>query len=141
MNERLPSVCLVRFCVDGLFVTYQVTCADDVSPELIKAYLNYADWAARLNYVSYRTSSLPDPRLAVNKCLLRRGLLPVNVELQVKLDNGPHMRVEHKFTWKLEGDNKSSILHWDKMSTARDMKILSPDEFFGTPIKQAKNHR
>src|SRR5689334_4798798 len=25
MNERLPSVCLVRFCVDGLFVTYQVT--------------------------------------------------------------------------------------------------------------------
>src|ERR1043165_1478028 len=25
MNERLPSVCLVRFCVDGLFVTYHVT--------------------------------------------------------------------------------------------------------------------
>src|SRR5436190_2705788 len=25
MNERLPRVCLVRFCVDGLFVTYHVT--------------------------------------------------------------------------------------------------------------------
>src|ERR1043166_185061 len=25
MNERLPSVPLVRFCVDGLFVTYHVT--------------------------------------------------------------------------------------------------------------------
>src|SRR6476659_368644 len=25
MNERLPSVCFVRFCVDGLFVTYHVT--------------------------------------------------------------------------------------------------------------------
>src|SRR4029079_7121809 len=25
MNERLPKVCLVRFCVDGLFVTYHVT--------------------------------------------------------------------------------------------------------------------
>src|ERR1041385_7937430 len=25
MNERLPSVPLVRFCVEGLFVTYQVT--------------------------------------------------------------------------------------------------------------------
>src|SRR5215212_2513641 len=25
MNERLPSACLVRFCVVGLFVTYQVT--------------------------------------------------------------------------------------------------------------------
>ncbi len=24
MNERLPSVCLVMFCVDGLFVTYQL---------------------------------------------------------------------------------------------------------------------
>src|ERR1044071_1412801 len=25
MNERLPKVCLVRFCVEGLFVTYHVT--------------------------------------------------------------------------------------------------------------------
>src|SRR2546423_14721803 len=24
MNERLPSVCFVMFCVDGLFVTYQL---------------------------------------------------------------------------------------------------------------------
>src|ERR1043166_7970154 len=24
MTDRLPSVCLVMFCVDGLFVTYQV---------------------------------------------------------------------------------------------------------------------
>src|ERR1051326_5448563 len=25
MNERLPRLCFVRFCVDGLFVTYHVT--------------------------------------------------------------------------------------------------------------------
>lgn len=127
--------------LDGPFVAYELKCAAAESPELLNLYLNYADWAARLNYVSYRTSSLPNPRLAVNERLRQRGLLPVNVEFQVKVENGTHMRVEHRFNWKLDDDNRKFMLHWDKMSTARDVKHLSPDEFFRPPIKQARNRR
>jgi hypothetical protein len=127
--------------LDSPFVKYTVKCAPADSPELLNAYLNYADWAARLNYVSYRTSSLPDPRLAVNKRLRHWGMLPVSVELQVKLENWAQMRADHKFTWELVGDNKTFISHWDKMSTARDVKRVHPDEFFKPPIKQAANRR
>lgn len=127
--------------LDSPFVRYELKCLPAESPELLKAYLNYADWAKRLDYVSYRTPTLPDPRLAVNERLRQKGLLPVNVELQVKLENGPHMRAEHTFTWALNGDNRKTISHWDKMATAKDVTHVGPDEFFEKPFKEAKNRR
>jgi hypothetical protein len=127
--------------LDSPFVRYKVKCVAAESPALLKAYLNYADWAARLNYVSCRTSSLPDPRLAVNERLRERGLLPVSVELLVKHEDGTHMKADHKFTWELVSDNRSAILYLDKMATARDIKRLSPNEFFARPIRQAAKIR
>jgi hypothetical protein len=127
--------------LDSPFVSYQVRCEPAPSPELLQVYLDYADWAARLNYVSYRTPSLPDARLAVNERLRQKGMLPVNVVLKVKLENGTHMRAEHLFNWKLDDDNRTAISHWDKMPTARDVKRVAPDEFFEKPIKQATNRR
>jgi hypothetical protein len=127
--------------LDSPFVAYTVKCSAPPSPELLELYLNYADWAARLNYVAYRTSSLPDPRLDVNERLRQKGLLPVDVELKVKLENGPHMQAEHKFIWTLDSDNRTAISHWDKMSTARDVKHIAPDEFFEQPIKHARSRR
>ena len=127
--------------LDSPFVRYRIKCFPADSPELLDVYLNYADWAARLNYVSYRTPSLPDPRLAVNERLRQRGLLPVNVELQVKVENGLHLRVEHKFLWALDSDNRKTISHWNKMATARDVKRVHPDEFFEQSFKQASNRR
>ena len=35
MNERLPSVCLVMFCVEGLFVTYQLAAFITALPPVI----------------------------------------------------------------------------------------------------------
>jgi hypothetical protein len=130
-----------RLILDSPFVRYKLKCVPARSPDLLKAYLNYADWAARLNYVSYRTTSLPDPRLAVNERLRQKGLLPVSVELLVKLEDGAHMKADHKFTWELVGDNRSAISYWDKMATARDVKHLSPNEFFAQTIKQAAKIR
>ena len=82
-----------------------------------------------------------DAGLEVNARLRHRGLLPVSVTLQSRLENGPHMRADHKFIWELDGNNKKTILHWEKMSTARDVKQVGPDEFFEQPIKQARNRR
>ena len=123
--------------LDSPFVSYKVKCSPPPSPQLLDAYLNYADWAARLNYVAYRTFSLPDPRLDVNGRLQKKGFLPVDVELEVKLESGPHMQAEHKFIWALDKDNRTAISYWDKMSTAGDVKLVSPDELFEKPIKQA----
>jgi hypothetical protein len=127
--------------LDSPFLTYQVHCDAAESAELLEKYLNYADWAARLNYVSYRTPYLPAPRLAVDERLRHWGMLPVKVEVQYKFENGPHVQAEHKFTWALDGDNKAAISDWEKMSTARDVKRVAPDELFEQPFKQAKKSR
>ena len=127
--------------MDSPFFTYQVRCAAADSPELVKKYLDYADWAARLNYASYRQSNLPDARLAVNNRLREIGMLPVQVELKVKVESGPHMKVDHKFTWNLDNDNHQTISYWEEMSTARNVKHLTPDDFFDASSKQANNRR
>src|ERR1051325_137203 len=41
MNERLPSVCLVMFCVVGLFVMYQAVVGTEGSPPEIVSYTLY----------------------------------------------------------------------------------------------------
>ncbi len=127
--------------LDSPFMKYQLKCDTAASSELLEKYLNYADWAARLNYVSYRTPYLPGPRLAVDDRLRHRGVLPVHVEVQYLFENGPHLQAEHKFTWSLDGANKTAISHWEKMSTARDVKWVDPEEFFEPSIKQAKRGR
>ena len=123
------------------FMKYQVHCDTAASPELLERYLNYTDWAARLNYVSYRTPYLPGPRLAVDERLRHWHVLPVKVEVQYLFENGPHLQAEHKFTWSLDGDNKAAISRWEQLSTARDVRRVDPDEFFEPSIKQAKRGR
>lgn len=127
--------------LDSSFVKYQVHCDPPESPDLLEKYLYYTDWAARLNYVSYRTPYLPGPRLEVNKRLRHWGMLPVKIEVHYKFENGPQIQAEHKFTWALDGDNKTAISHWEKMSSARDVKHITPDELFEQPFKQARNGR
>jgi len=58
--------------------------------------------------------------------------------VRYKFENGPYMRAEHKFIWHLDGDNKAAISHWEKTATARDVKLVSPDDLFEQPFRQAR---
>jgi len=120
------------------FLSYEVKCASDATPAHIEAYLNYADWAARLKCVTQSQSMLPEPRLAVNEALRRRQLLPIKVTLQTDQQNGLNVQAEHKFSWTLDGDNMAVIHHWDKQLEARDMKRVAPPQFFDQPTASRK---
>ena len=88
--------------------TYSVDCAAPVVREAAGAYLSYADWAARLNYVLHPSSLFPAPRLKLNDSLRSRGLVPVNVELHVRFDK-PLCRIAgHRFGWQLETGDTST---------------------------------
>lgn len=120
------------------FLTYEVKCATDATPAHVETYLDYADWAARLKCVTQSQAMLPEPRLAVNEALRRRQLLPIKVTLQTDQQNGLNVQAEHKFSWSLDGDNMAVIRHWNKQLEARDMKHVSPDQFFEQPTAGRK---
>lgn len=119
-------------------VEYHVSCARHNAPEAIKAYLDYADWAARLSFVTRRNGMLPDARLAVNAALRRRNLLPVKVTLLTRDANGVHFRADHRFGWELNDHNRKMITHWDEKATAKSTKYVSWEEFFKATQQTAK---
>lgn len=101
-------------------LTYTVQCEPAAAPEIVNAYLQFADWAARLNYVVNRNVPLPGPRLELNKALLRQNVLPAKVAMQWQ--GGLHLEAEHKFTWKLDPDDRETIRESEQLLHAPDVK-------------------
>jgi hypothetical protein len=116
-------------------VEYRVECAPG-KPELVKTYLDYTDWAARLSFITRRNSILPDVRIAVNDELRRRSLLPIKVSLTTlpQTQKGLHVKADHKFVWQLNGDNKSTITHWDEMTGSNNTKVVPWGKYYGPDI-------
>jgi hypothetical protein len=112
------------------WLSYEVKCASHDSPDVIAAYLNFTDAMARLNYLVNEKALLPGPRLELDKVLLRRGVLPVEVYLHASHEKGLHLRAEHRFDWKLDATDRSMIHHWEKLMSARDVRKVSTEEFF-----------
>ncbi|MCH7988421.1 MAG: hypothetical protein IID46_04630 [Planctomycetes bacterium] len=99
---------------------YVVQCADPksqkaIAPENVTAYLRYADWICRLNYVLHPGALLPPPRLALNESLRRRNLIPTQVELKAAAGAQINLRAEHKIQWELTKLDRSLIDRWETM--------------------------
>ncbi len=118
-------------------LSYEIKSDDRESSEILEAYLNYLDWAARLNYLVNKRALLPGPRLAVHDVLRRRRMLPVEVTLHSSHLNGLHLRAEHRFNWTLDATAQKMIADCEKLMSNGELKKLSPQEFF-EPISTAK---
>ncbi|MBS0262058.1 MAG: hypothetical protein JSS02_08870 [Planctomycetes bacterium] len=126
-HEQSPTLVLTNPLVE-----YHVECAQ-ARPELVKAYLDYADWAARLSFISRRQAMMPDVRIAVNDELRKRNLLPVSVTLHThtKTPKELHFRADHKYGWQLNGLDKSTITHWDEKADSKNTKQVPWDKYLG----------
>lgn len=137
-NPRLPQIGMLRFQLRPKFesqfdarerrlrlqsppVTYEVLGAVNVQPESIDAYLEYADWICRLNYVLHPQPLFPNVRLEMNEHLRRQKLLPIRVTLRAKLDRPLNLKAEHLVTWKMDTLDRQSIHHWELL--LRDSKL------------------
>ncbi|MGE5192079.1 MAG: hypothetical protein ACM3U2_06210 [Deltaproteobacteria bacterium] len=112
------------------FLSYEVKCGEHDSVALIQGYLNYTDWAQRLNYLVNPRAMPPAPRLALNEVLRRRKLLPVKVTLHTSNREGLHLRAEHRYDWMLDATDRKTITYWERLLNAGDMKEISPEQFF-----------
>lgn len=96
------------------FLEYTVKCAEAPVPDVVKAYLHYADWAAKLNFVVDSKSLPPATRILVNDEIRTRQRLPQTVTLQGRQQlKKLHRIAEHQYRWKLEKGDREAIRYWE----------------------------
>ena len=118
-----------RLTLEGGPLDYVVAAARLESPEIIAMYLEYADWAARLNYVLHPQAVFPEPRLHLNRILRSRELLPYRVELRMDLESEVKLRAEHEFSWKLQPIDRQHISMWEKKLESDKVRWLTFHEY------------
>jgi hypothetical protein len=99
--------------LDSPKLEYHVNCGTTPIPEAVEAYMEYADWTAKLNHVMHPRSLYPAPRMKLNESLRQHKVLPVKVQLRVDFDQPLHLQADHRFAWQLEKIDKQSIQHWE----------------------------
>ena len=101
----------------------------NADPEKVNAYLEYADWMCRLNYVLYPSVFLPELRLELNNSLRQKQLLPVEVELAADFKFKIQNRAEHTFTWKLANSHRQKIHEWETMLREKQIPFIPFAEY------------
>ena len=121
---------------------YVVDCREPEVPEGLDAYLTYADWAARLNYVLHPQSFNPEPRLQLNESLRKIKRIPSKVQLRVEFDKPLRLQAEHQFGWKLRSTDRERIGHWETLFKGDKLEWVTFRDYqkaMLTNTAQAKN--
>lgn len=117
-------------------MTYTITCEDYPVPQVISAYLDYADWAARLNFVVDDRAMFPAARIDVNTALREKRLLPVVVSRKVE-QGGQHLKAEHKYYWDLSADDRETIRRWEGLVASKQVREVGFYEYQEPRLKEA----
>ena len=104
--------------LDGGPLSYAVRTADPGRPGIAAAYLDYADWACRLNYLLHPGPVLPEPRLALNGVLRTKDRIPTNVTLRADAPLAPHLKADHSISLELNARDRSMIHQWESQLKA-----------------------
>ena len=114
-----------RLQLTSRYFRYQVLVAQTQEPEIVKAYLEYADRTAQLNSVLHPRSLPPGPRMMLNESLRARNLIPLEVKLWADLESDLHLRAKHQFNWELDDTDRRSIQSWDMLLKDRNVKYVA----------------
>lgn len=104
-----------RLELEAAYCRYQVDCVNVENSPIVKTYLHYADWTARLNFLLNPRAMFPEPRLELNESLRKLNRLPTSVELMARDEQTLHLKAEHKIGWKLESHDRMLIHAWETM--------------------------
>ncbi len=118
-----------RLVLAGSELNYHVETSDAAPPDVLAAYLRYADWTARLNTVLHSRGTFPGPREALNRELGEHGLLPVTVTLQARDPSHLHLEAQHEFRWKLQPIDRDLIHQWERLRESDRLSWVSFREY------------
>lgn len=99
--------------LQGEFLSYRVETAVGEDPQFLARYLEYADWAARLNYVLHPHAAYPAARIQLDEELRHLGRLPTTVELSASLEHPVKLRAKHEFR-ELQAIDRQLINRWEQ---------------------------
>ena len=124
------------------FFGYTVLAAPAPTPTHAFAYLNYADWIVRLNYILQPGAILPEQRLALDAALREAKLVPVDVSFTIAGGESPSVRAQHHIYWELNERDRELVRQWDGMITRRELKKVSFQDYQRSLLmSQASKHR
>ncbi|WP_417395695.1 hypothetical protein [Gimesia chilikensis] len=115
--------------LDSKLITYRVQCVSPDQQDAVETYLRFADWMARLNYVLHPYTLHPTSRITLNEELRSRKKLPIEVELQTRMEDPLHLRAEHKIHWKLDHKDRGLIHHWETLRKNKDVSSITLQEY------------
>ena len=118
-----------QLVLDSQLINYRVQCVAPDQKAAVGAYLRFADWMARLNYVFHPYTLPPGSRIMLNEELRSRDLIPTEVELQTRLEKKLHLRAEHRIHWKLDHKDRGLIHHWETLRKNKDVKTITVQEY------------
>jgi len=118
-----------RLVLSSPHMQYRTRIAPINAAEKVNAYLHYADWMCRLNYVLHPGPLLPEPRLALNASLRKAQAIPTEVELIADVDQRIHLRAEHKTYWNLDDKDRELIHQWEQLLRSKDLQNLTFQEY------------
>jgi hypothetical protein len=112
-------------------IKYSVATAPNADAAVVRQYVRYADWTARLNFVLHPQAAPPEPRLRLNAALGRLQVLPVRVRLEI-LSQPKSVRVaEHVFDSKLTSEDRRQLTLWDGLMRSGTLKTIPFADFQG----------
>ncbi|MBC7820303.1 MAG: hypothetical protein IAG10_25755 [Planctomycetaceae bacterium] len=117
-------------------VSYEVVGPANVRPEAVEAYLNFADWMCRLNFVLHPQALFPNVRLELNERLKQQKLLPVEVTLRAKLERPLNLKAEHSVTWTLDARGRQIIDKCESLLRDPKLKKVSLSEYQRISVTQ-----
>lgn len=110
-------------------MNYEVRVASAPTTQVVDRYLDYTDWAARLNYVLHPHSAFPAARLILNDALRKRKQLPVQVDRSLQVEGTEKLRAQHSFSWEFQSIDKKHISHWERMLQSDKVRWLTFHEY------------
>lgn len=114
-----------RLQLETPLFAYDVSCVAPPQEVVVGRYLQYADALAELNSVLHPQSFLPGPRVALNRELRERKLLPVSVMRRVGLQARQTLVAEHEWKWTLTEYDRQLITHWESQIVKGQVREFS----------------
>lgn len=115
--------------LSGTELEYSVEAQPVEAANVVNRYLEYADWAKRLNFVLHRNSSLPQSRIKLNESLRQRKMLPKAVELTMHLNPPVKFRAEHRFADEFQSADRRLISQWERTLQSDQIRWMTFREY------------
>lgn len=109
--------------------TYTVETVTPTASDYSSLYADYADAAARLNFVLHPESFFPAVRESLNNQLRRHGRVPTSVTLSADIGDHIELVAQHQFRWTLGDIDRRQIRKFDRLAESEDVEWIGFREY------------